>query len=87
MMVRAEGLQMVVKTRRHNQSYLISKDITAIARTMTPMHMTLLLCQCLLWRNHHHLFNYLVSCKILMVVDVTMKNKYYFAFMANPYCF
>jgi hypothetical protein len=27
MMVKAEGLQMVVKTRRHNQSYLISKDI------------------------------------------------------------
>jgi hypothetical protein len=61
MMVKAEGLQMVVKTRRHNQGYLISKDITPIARTMT-MHMTLLLCQCLLWRNHHHLFNYLVSC-------------------------
>jgi hypothetical protein len=29
MMVRAEGLQMVVKTRRHNQSYLISKDINS----------------------------------------------------------
>jgi hypothetical protein len=61
MMVKIEGLQMVVKTRRHNQSNLISKDVTAIARTMT-MHMTLLLCQCLLWRNHHHFFNYLVSC-------------------------
>jgi hypothetical protein len=35
MMVRVGGLQMVVKTGRHNQSYLISKDIIAIARTMT----------------------------------------------------
>ena len=69
-----------------NLLLMLAPIVYPIMRRSTTW-LLILLRQYLSWWNHHYFFDQLVPSWILMVIDITVENKFHPTFMTNPYCF